>query len=224
MKVFTVYCELCSSIAKNFYNEYKETKDLLNKLCENKDSWDLLSHSDKENELFNYYWSVIRRNTVSIIVFEALAVESYINLYGYYYLKEKFDKKYEYKPTLIKICDLCEDVIKTRFPKGEQLYCQLFKLFRKRDELVHFKADSIDVEESTEEEFIDFISKYIGSTSSKELDEYIEIYDELRKKMKELEGCEIDFIDRQKKEVYESMTDKIAEMYSFQRYNNCETE
>ena len=214
MESYTLYCNLCSDIAKNFYNELIANKELLKKLSGYESSWDLLSHSEEENETYKYYWAIIRRNTISIVVFEALAIESYINLYGYYNLKEKFNKDYEYRPTLKKLCDLCEDVTKKKFPKGEKLYCQLTNLFKKRDDLVHFKSESIIIKGSSEEEFNSFISKHIGSTTDIELDQYIILYDDLRNKLKELEGCELDVVDKQKKDTLDSILSNIADMFS----------
>ena len=173
-----------------------------------------LSHSAEENCKYDKYSHIVRRNSIAAIVFQALAIESYINLYGTYNLGKKFDKECERKPTLKKLCSLCKEVTEKDFPTNEDLYKSLKLLFEKRDALVHYKAHTIDSKASTMSEFEDYLYKHIVYAFSN-IDKFILLYDKLKNKLKELEGIEYDIIEEQKIMASKEFSLAIEDMLKF---------
>jgi len=127
---------MCNQFSKEFYQEYVFQKEEVNTLNNQKPCWDYLSHTPEENQKYEYFSYRARRNAIASFVFQALAVESFINLYGSYKLGDKFNKEFERKPTLKKLYLLCKEVTKKEFPTEDSLYIDLEDLLNKRNELV----------------------------------------------------------------------------------------
>jgi hypothetical protein len=194
MKMYFQYCELYNKSSKQFYEEYFSLKEEIDNLNGAKAFWDYTSHTSEENYRYDINSFIARRNAFAAIVFQALAIESYLNLYGSYHLSEKFDKEYEYKPTLKKLKSLCKDVVKKEFPADDNLYKDIDLLFRKRDSLVHDKVHLVETtlpENELRDPFLDY-ENYIFNDIKKD----IGIYDRLKAKLKELEGAEADIIEK----------------------------
>lgn len=205
---------MCNQFSKEFYQEYVLLRDEVNALNNQKISWDYLSHRPEENQKFDDYSYRARRNAIASVVFQALAVESLINLYGTYKLGDKFNKEFERKPTLKKLCLLCKEITQKEFPIKDSLYAGLEDLFNKRNDLVHYKAHSIDSRESSDEEFEEFMGKSVAYVFS-DIEKNVGLYDSLKNKLQELEGIDYDFIQLQMGKMYEEYTATLEESLKF---------
>lgn len=211
MEMYSPYCEICNQSSKLFFEEYSILKEEINLHNNGISSWDYLSHSQEENQKYDQTSHIARRNSIAAIVFQALAIESYLNLYGTYNLGDRFDRAFESKPTLVKLSLLCKEVTKKDFPKGD-LYNNIGLLFKKRNSLVHYKAHSIDLKTSSDSEFEDYIYKHVAYAFS-DIEKYIGLYDKLKKELKELEGVEYDIIEQQIINAQQELASAIIDMY-----------
>ena len=154
----SIYYQMSIEYLNNYENKYKEYMEYTN----NNSSWDILSHSIEENNKCLYLYHQYRSNAIAAIVFQALAIEAYINLYGTYKIGEtKFIKYYEKENTIDKICDVCKEVSGKEFPKDKNLYALLKTLIKERNDLVHYKSKSIDFKQSSDQQYVDYVNSQV---------------------------------------------------------------
>ena len=134
---------------------------------------------------------------IGSIVFEAMAIESYVNLMGAYLTDEKvYYKKTRNKPTKEKLTYIFETIGK-EFP--EDLKERIGGLFSKRNDLVHQKprAIVIDIPNSDRETILrekDKLDKAL-SLDFETIDTDMKLYDELKSTVQVVRGAEHELID-----------------------------
>lgn len=182
LEIVTLHPFYCS-ISDINYNEYKYYKDEYNKLTDNNKVWDILSHSKEDNQNYLDYWNNYKYYAFIAVIFQALAVEAYINYYGFKNLGEtKFLDNYEKLNTIDKYSSIYEIVNKKKFPKSKFVYENLKKLIRLRNNLVHSKSSTVNMEDDDLQKFMDDLSRpFFGLFV--EIDKVMNTYNELIKIM-----------------------------------------
>ncbi len=122
-----------ADMSDDYYKQYLHFSELRNNLPI---SFDIVSDTERYVLAFNLQQEA-RKNAIAAIVFQALAIEAYINLFGMYTLGEKlFYDKYERLSFTKKLEAICESF--GRIYPQEHL-SQVYNLFQKRHRLVHEK-------------------------------------------------------------------------------------
>ena len=79
-KTFPMLCETYNKISQQAYEEYTESIIYLKSLgCA---YWDFLEHTEEENAKYMSAMQDRERSALTAIVFQALAIESFVNLLG----------------------------------------------------------------------------------------------------------------------------------------------
>jgi hypothetical protein len=147
-------CEIFYNMSREEYSTYVISRRKLEELCKGKKYFDVLSHSLEENTLFHNLAHKSYSSAIASIVFQAFAIEAYINFYGAKKLgKGAFNDHYERISIKDKIVIISRIATGRDFPKGEKVYELVRKLFTQRDKLVHHKGKGINFKECTEESF-----------------------------------------------------------------------
>lgn len=144
------------------YNSYEKIKNLL-EVSENEE---LLSEEYKCIKKLDRYESEIEKLSISIIIFSALTLESYIYDYGARKLGDNFMKNHLDKlDPISKVVIIVELVTKKKFPKEKRVYELIKNLNKSRNSLVHYKSSNKDLNnivngsDKSDDEFINFINK-----------------------------------------------------------------
>lgn len=210
MKTFPMLCETYNKISQQAYEEYSELIIYQKSLgCA---YWDFLEHTEEENAKYMSAMQDRERSALTAIVFQALAIESFVNLFGVQRIGEEvYYSEYETKgsTTLGKLKKICKEFLKKPYPTNDKDYSTLTSLLKKRDLIVHTKPRtvSIDGEVISYEEFMSQ-TEYIH----KNICEEIKSYENLKRKLAMLEGKEIDLIQENYQELIKCLSDNIIEM------------
>ena len=98
ISVLPMLCVTYNEISQQAFLEYTKAEAYLKSLgltC-----WDYLSHSKCENDNYHHATCQREKSAITAIVFQALAVEAFVNLYGAQKIGEEvFYSKYETKGT-----------------------------------------------------------------------------------------------------------------------------
>ncbi len=171
------------SIADLNYNKYKHFKEEYRKLTSGSKGWDMLSHSKEDNTKYMEYWGNYKYHAFIAVIFQALAVEAYINYYGFKKLgNTKFKTHYEKMDTIDKYIIIYEIVNKKEFPKDEAIYEKLKKLISLRNYLVHSKATKVNMKDDNLQKFLDDLKKPFGGLFE-DIDKVMTTYNEIVKIM-----------------------------------------
>lgn len=182
LEIFTHHPFYYSISAVN-YEQYKYFKEEYKKLTNGNKEWDMFSHTKEENDKYMEYWSNYKYYAFVAVVFQALAVEAYINYYGFKNLGDtKFETHYEKIDTVNKYIIIYEIVNKKEFPKSEVVYEKLKKLIGLRNHLVHSKASKVNMKGEDLQKFMNDLSKPFGKLFS-EIDNVMTTYNGLVKIM-----------------------------------------
>lgn len=203
-------CEDYNNISKSSFAKYKEAEDYLKSL--NCSSWDHFEHAPEENKKFEEAYSLRYHSALTATVFQALAVEAFINLYGAQRLGEKtYYTEYEKKGATIegKMKKICSEYLESQYPTNDKAYSRLISLMKKRDKIVHTKPNSVAID-GTRVSYDDFMSHV--NFIYKDLDEEIMSYDILKKNLMKIEGNEIDLIQESTNMIQNAISEKIIEM------------
>lgn len=157
---YTIMSEVFSDMSITYYNYYISNHDDLKRMNGGR-SWDIADHTPEENGHFFAVYRATFYNAVSAVVFQALAVEAYVNLFGVKIFGEaEFYNKFERVSTVNKLKAIYEKI----FCNGERqkefedpIKDQIDKLFTKRNHLVHYKSRYIDVQNSSMDEFFAYM-------------------------------------------------------------------
>lgn len=133
-------CEQYEGMAQSFFQQYSDLKAKQAKLGNSIDYLENPVGGIQQTQLSLF----ILQAAISAIVFEALAVESYVNFFGAYRLG---DAKYysdiespkHKNSALEKMKLICKEEGFSRYPAGGTHYVHLRTLFDKRDMLAHNK-------------------------------------------------------------------------------------
>ncbi|NLY44519.1 MAG: hypothetical protein GX053_00765 [Tissierella sp.] len=190
-------CEIFYNMSLEQYNLYKSNKKELDDICKGNYYFDVLSHAPEENIAFHSCYNKAYSAAISSIVFQAFAIEAFINFYGSIKLGHHvFHDHYDRISIRDKIIIISKIATGKDFPKGEKVYELINKVIRQRDKLVHHKGKEIRFEDCSEEQFhktmhmnIDFIFD--------DIDDLVKTYPLFIKTIAILEGKEIDAYNEQ---------------------------
>lgn len=192
MKYIDGMQEFYDKIAKEYYDKYKEVNESYSRLTNDNKSWDILSHKQEENDEYFLLYREKQKDCIISIIFEAFAVESLINWYGVKGLGAKQYKSHYEKLSIIDKYVIVPRVVTGKeFPKHKQAFKKLKELNSTRNNLVHSKAQEIDLLDGDLQGFINSMSSMIGNGKDSIfniIDKVINTYDELHKTLMEMEN------------------------------------
>jgi len=142
-----IYYNFVKKLSKNIISYKKELKSIYSRL----DSIDKIDDEEKEDETFDEECKLMKKlekveskaqqDSITCIIFSALAIEAYIYDYGARRLGDSFIKDHIDKlETISKIIIIFRLVLSKDFPKDGNLYYNLRNLIKERNNLVHYKS------------------------------------------------------------------------------------
>lgn len=209
--VLPMLCETYNQISQNAYKEYVDVITYLKSL--EHDVWDCCEHTIEQNVNFTLAMQKRQISAITAIVFQALAVEAFINLFGAQRIGEAtFYTQYECRgtTTLEKLKKICKNFLHQPYPTQDKAYSMLTSLLHKRDAIVHTKPRSIAIN-GTPISYDDFMSQ--SEYVYKNIDEEIESYEKLKRIMAALEGKKKDLIEENLDSILNILNDNISHMY-----------
>lgn len=205
--------EIYYEISVIHYQIYLQLFNDLRNLTVDDVPFDFLTHTPDENEKYKRTWRQQYQSLIVSIVFQAFAVEAFVNFVGEsLYDEGYFFGKFEKMKTSCKINKIFSEKLNSDFSKFGDVKESVDKVFHLRDDLAHFKTTRINIEDLKQSpEKLNPIG-YVD-----ELYESIEMvksaYPSFKKIINTLLGYDI--LDRQKqdneKKVLETITDVINE-------------
>lgn len=225
MQTLPMLCETYNEISQKAYKDYLEAVHYLKSLgCAH---WDMLDHTAEENEKYTEAMQQREKSAITAIVFQALAVEAFVNLYGaqrvgedkYYADYESKDAPAKERTTEGKLKKICKEYLNKPYPTNDKAYSRLISLLNKRDSIVHTKPRAVIID-GEHVSYDDFMSQteYIY----KNIDEELESYENLKENMRQLEGKEHDLIEENFYGLYNGIKDNFEEMLSKALFGNRE--
>ena len=192
ISVLPMLCETYNEISQQAYKEYIEAITYLKSL--GLDVWDYCDHTKEQNEKYTSAMQKREKSAITAIVFQALAVEAFINLFGAQRIGETtFYTQYECRgsTTLGKLKKISKEFLHKPYPTEGKAYSMLISLLNKRDSIVHTKPKAVTIN-GEPIDYDDFMSQteYIY----KNIDGELECYEKLKRSMASLEGKERDLI------------------------------
>lgn len=149
INAYVPLCEQYNDIAQSFFQQYKDLRD------EQASLGKPIDYFEKPNEAEHQtFLSIgILRTAIGAVVFEAFAIESYVNFWGasllgdsQFYEKYESGKKGQKYSTIEKIKLICKDDFQSPYPTGGTHFSNLKALFSKRDRLAHNKPKGHKIE------------------------------------------------------------------------------
>ena len=214
MDFFPVICENYNQMSRNFYEQYLEATEYLSSLgCKN---WDLLSHTAEENEYYITAMSQRFHSALAAVVFQALAVEAYVNLYGVMKIGEttyyqNYESQTVRKSTKDKIKKICEDTLGKSYPTNTKDYSRLCELLADRDRIVHTKPHSVKIEETTViPQYSELMEQY--DFIFKNLSEKMQSYSNLKRTLSKLDGSAEDCVQLSYRQSNEAICNELDKM------------
>lgn len=178
--------EIYYEISMTNYQLYKENNEKFIKISKNV-LWDISDPKSMES-IFEFIMAFRFKQKAAIIavVFQALAIEAYINYYGVVKIgKEKFDELFEnknkgYASTKRKYRDIYKLIYKKSLPESEKAYQNMCNLFELRDKLVHSKTQKIDYKTGDLKKFNNSMYELLFQKDFEDIDNIIETYEQIR--------------------------------------------
>lgn len=184
-------------MAKAFYDEYLEAKRLFEEVSN-------IPISDEERGGI-YAFLLEKRlkmdeKAIAAVLFQALAVEAYTNLFGITIFGEvEYYDNYERIPTRKKLETIAKKLDKT-LPKA--MGDRVQKLFKKRDSFVHQKPKAyqigvVDFDHKNPEKSYEDINAYMKELMCAEegLEDIMEIYEDIQECVRVLRGAELELTE-----------------------------
>lgn len=161
-------CETYHNIAQNAYSEYKD-------LIKNEKYLGCGANVVERA----YYQESSFRCAIIAVIFEALAMEAYVNFFGAYILGDdiyysEYESKTKRLSTIDKIKAMCKERFLKPYPTDGQHFRNLLAIFQKRDQLVHNKPQGHNLSNQ---------SATLKDDSAALLDEYSFVYENLDSEM-----------------------------------------
>ncbi len=189
-------CETYANMSLSYYEQYREACSSISSKKMDR-PWNILEHSSEENQEYITNWAIKLNTAITAIVFQALSVEAYINLYGVIKVGEdEFYEKYESKKerlsTIEKLKKMCKDKLNKNYPTREKKYNDLVSLLKKRDRLVHVKprADKSGVDMQM---YYDHLRSEVGFVFNN-IDDEMLTYHNLKANLAIVDGSGVDII------------------------------
>ena len=184
METYLPFCEQYAAMAQCFYSQYQQSaagNDVIDSIA-------------------------MEQSAICAVIFQALAVESYVNLFGSVTLgDENFRCNYESETdkthrfsTLEKIKRICKDEFNTPYPTDGKHFKVLQGLLSKRDKLVHQKSKPHNIEKRPFDyndplkSYADYLQAYeeeIGFIHE-DLENEMKVYDDLQENLAQCSGRE----------------------------------
>lgn len=203
--------EVYYSISKGYYELFHDALKEIKVMMGDKQSFDILSHSQEENNRFHYYEQIQRQVMMICIVFQAFAIEAYVNLIAVnlYEENEFFGTKFEKESTIEKAKIIFRDKFNDRFSSHTDIYNLVKKTFALRNGLAHFKSKKIDLLSMQEDlEFYNPHEFYYDYYEK--IDEIVTAYPKFKTLVDGLVGHDI--FEKQMKDVEEMLIYNIKEI------------
>lgn len=158
--------------SKRNYRKYHVILKKIDELYDDPNKYLLGKDFDEiSSELFDQRFTC----QTTAIVFQAMAVEAFINEYIYKRLGKSYFESIDKLSPLDKILIACKMITGKDFPKDRQAYALLKQIIKLRNDLVHFKAKEID------------IGEHIKTIEDTEFESVMNTYDELVKELDSLD-------------------------------------
>lgn len=184
--------EYYNFLALEYYQKYLTVNNEYNKLTNNNQSWNILSHSREDNEKYFRLCNERQNYSIIAIVFEAFSVEALINCYGAEELGEDvFNKKYERMNIRLKYIEVIKAATGKEFDKESDSYKMLDKLVDIRNNLAHSKSVKFDLNSEDLQGYMDNVICLLGNKKEsiyEIVDKVIGTYKELKKILIEMEN------------------------------------
>lgn len=138
--------EVYYGISKGYHEMFHEALKEMKALIGDKPGYDVLSHSEEENNKYLYFEQIQRQSMMICIVFQAFAIEAYVNLIAVNLYEESvFFGKFEEMGTFKKINKIFSEKLNSDFKKHSDVYTLVDITFNLRDKLAHFKSKKINL-------------------------------------------------------------------------------
>ncbi len=211
MKLYPILCENYNEISLSFYDKYRAG---VGKYRGSGCIWDFNEHTPEEN----YDYINTRRDTYNsafgAIVFQAIAVEAFVNLFGVYRLGDKVfysDIEKHGATTSDKLKNIYKRLYGNNYPTNTVEYNRLKSLLSKRNRIVHTKPKALSMQdEATTPNYSVFMEQVDFIFSN--IDEEMKSYETLKRTIKELEKKECDLIQEIYKEIDQAVNERITSM------------
>lgn len=177
-------CEQYNSLAQSFYQQHLDIKAKIAQLGKSADMLENPSLANTQNMLT----IGMLQTAISAVIFEAFAIESYVNFFGAYILGDStyystyesggYGKRYS---TIEKIKMMCKVEFKSPYPTGGKHFAVLKGLFTKRDKLAHNKPKGYEISTKNGNYFYDY-DEAISEISFiyEELEQEMALYDAVK--------------------------------------------
>lgn len=175
--------ELYYGISIENYELYKQYSSEFTKISDNI-SWEI---DNPKNNINDYIlsWQNKKITGTITIVFQALAVEAYINHYGALKIgRTKYNDHYERIDTKDKYIIIYELINKIPFPKNGKIYENLDMLLQIRNRIVHSKTHKINYENSSLQDFCNSMNIAMENDIFKDINNIVQTYPQLLSIMK----------------------------------------
>jgi len=202
--------EVYYGISKGYHEMFHDALKEIQLLIGDKPSYDVLSHSQEDNNRFFYFEQIQRQAMMICIVFQAFAIEAYVNLIAVnLYEENEFFGKFEEMGTLKKINKIFSEKLKSDFKKDKDIYNLVDITFDLRDKLAHFKSKKIDLHAMQEDP--DIYNPYEFYTDFYEkIDNIVNTYPKFKVLVDGLVGHDV--IDKQMNDIEEMLKFNIQEI------------
>lgn len=203
--------DIYNGISVRNYKQFKIADIEIRKLSNKYGNFDLLSNTPENVEKYTLLYSRITETLFVSIVFQALAVEAYVNfiavnLYG----ENDFFGSFEMKGTEAKLRKIFSEKIRSDFLKDVDISNKVKELFDLRDEIVHFKSKQVDLGAMEQNPDIynpfEFIDRHYNG-----IENIIDTYEALKTLITKLHG--VDITVEQSSALQEALAKQISEMF-----------
>jgi len=213
MKYSFTLCEFFFSISLQQYEIYRSSYKELTEFCNFETCFDLLSHTPDEITKYNILYYRTMSSAISAIIFQAFSVEAYMNFYGAIKLGDNvFKNHYDRISILDKIIIIPRIATGRDFPKGDNIYGLIKKLFKHRDMLVHYKSNAVDTRSTSDLDFCNVLYKCYEFVLDG-LDDIINVYPKLKILLSSMEDKKVDLFYEQEQEAMKEMGKLVTEMF-----------
>jgi hypothetical protein len=161
---YVALCKVYDGMSKSFYQQYQDA-------CSKFEEIDRLNPDLKEENMMVYCdsYGLKQSSAIAAVVFQALAIEALINLFGVFLLgDEKYYNEYENKrnrfSTPEKLKKLFKNELNKPYPTQTGHYLAMKTLLDKRDKLVHVKPRAVEITSRQDDlqQFMDRLKDEIG--------------------------------------------------------------
>ena len=201
-----------AEMSRSFYEQYLKAQNRIKRL-----SVDKTRHVDINWYAEYLHWlDESEKNAIAAVVFQAMAIEAYTNLFGLYTLGEEvfYDQGIERKKLKEKLSKICES-LSQKYPTEH--FEKIDALFKKRDNLVHQKPHLYEIPDNLAVLNDNEVNRFIKTTNElkkdmervyRNLEKQMELYSQFQENIRLIRDAD--------KELIEEITEK-------RRKENCDS-